>query len=129
MMVRFIPFFVLSEHCVQDSQQLAHTGNQRHFFGFSGCKQTHVKRLYPGLNRVAARAAMYGAALAPARLPKMVRRPRMVPESRFTGATPISALISRLGRLPSSGTSASNAAAVMVPTPLMLLRRSVSSLK
>lgn len=45
-MVRFIPFFVLSEHCVQDSQQLAHTGNQRHFFGFSGCKQTHVKRLY-----------------------------------------------------------------------------------
>ncbi len=42
-MVRFIPFFVLSEHCVQDSQQLAHTGNQRHFFGFSGCKQTHVK--------------------------------------------------------------------------------------
>ncbi len=34
-MVRFIPFFVLSEHCVQDSQQLAYTGNQRHFFGFS----------------------------------------------------------------------------------------------
>ncbi len=45
-MVRFIPFFVLSEHCVQDSQQLAHTGNQHHFFGFSDCKQTHVKRLY-----------------------------------------------------------------------------------
>lgn len=42
-MVRFIPFFVLSEHCVQDSQQIAHTGNQRHFFV---CKQTHVKRLY-----------------------------------------------------------------------------------
>ncbi len=45
-MVRFIPFFVLSEHCVQDSQQLAYTGNQRHFFGFSCGKQSHVKHLY-----------------------------------------------------------------------------------
>ena len=45
-MLRFISLFVLSEHCVQDSQQLAHTGNQRHFFGFSGCWQMHVKRLF-----------------------------------------------------------------------------------
>ncbi len=45
-MVRLIPFFVLSEHRVQDSQQLAHTGDQRHFFGFSRCKQTHVKGFY-----------------------------------------------------------------------------------
>ncbi|GCK14618.1 hypothetical protein BvCmsSINP017_02793 [Escherichia coli] len=33
-MVGFIPFFVLSEHCVQDSQQITHTGSQRHFLGF-----------------------------------------------------------------------------------------------
>lgn len=45
-MVRRIPFFVLSEHRIQDGQQLAHTGNQRHFFGFSCCNQPHVKRFY-----------------------------------------------------------------------------------
>ena len=46
MMLRFISLFVLSEHCVQDGQQFTHTVNQRHFFGFSGCWQMHVKRLY-----------------------------------------------------------------------------------
>ncbi len=45
-MVRLIPFFVFSEHRIQDGQQLAHTGNQRHFFGFSCCNQPHVKRFY-----------------------------------------------------------------------------------
>ena len=45
-MLRFISLFVLSEHCVQDGQQFTHTVNQRHFFGFSGCWQMHVKRLY-----------------------------------------------------------------------------------
>lgn len=46
MMLRFISLFVLSEHCVQDGQQFTHTVNQRHFFGFSGCWQMHVKRLF-----------------------------------------------------------------------------------
>lgn len=46
MMLRFISLFVLSEHCVQDGQQFTHTVNQRHFFGFSGCWQMHVKCLY-----------------------------------------------------------------------------------
>ncbi|EFK23735.1 hypothetical protein HMPREF9550_04034, partial [Escherichia coli MS 187-1] len=46
MMLRFISLFVLSEHCVQDGQQFTHTVNQRHFFGFPGCWQMHVKRLY-----------------------------------------------------------------------------------
>lgn len=45
-MLRFISLFVLSEHCVQDGQQFTHTVNQRHFFGFPGCWQMHVKRLY-----------------------------------------------------------------------------------
>ena len=45
-MLRFISLFVLSEHCVQDGQQFTHTVNQRHFFGFSGCSQMHVKRLF-----------------------------------------------------------------------------------
>ena len=45
-MLRFISLFVLSEHCVQDGQQFTHTVNQRHFFGFSGCWQMHVKRLF-----------------------------------------------------------------------------------
>lgn len=92
-MVRFIPFFVLSEHCVQDSQQLAHTGNQRHFFGFSGCKQTHVKRLYHQIKPGCHKSSHVQGCSCPRSTAKMVRRPRMVPESRFTGATPISALI------------------------------------
>lgn len=29
-MVRLIPFFVLSEHCIQDGQQFAHIGNQHY---------------------------------------------------------------------------------------------------
>lgn len=32
-MVPLVPFFVLSEHRIQDAQQLAHAGNQRDFFG------------------------------------------------------------------------------------------------
>lgn len=40
-MVGFIPFLTLSEHRIQDAQQLAHTG-----FGFSCCKQKRVKRFY-----------------------------------------------------------------------------------
>lgn len=43
-MVRLIPFFILSEHCIQDGQQFAHTGNQRYFFGFSCCNQPGIKR-------------------------------------------------------------------------------------
>lgn len=54
-MVRFIPSFVLSEHRVQDSQQLTHTGNQRHLFDLSGCKKTYVKgfdhRIKPGCHK------------------------------------------------------------------------------
>ena len=65
-MIRFIPVFVLSEHCVQDGQQLTHTGNQCHFFGFSGCKQTHVKCLNHGLHRVTTSAAMYRGVLVSA---------------------------------------------------------------
>ncbi|CAI2518485.1 Uncharacterised protein [Serratia ficaria] len=45
-MVGFIPFFVLSEHRIQDGQQLAHTGNQSDFFSFSGGDQAYVKRFY-----------------------------------------------------------------------------------
>lgn len=33
-MVRVIPFFVLSEHRIQDSQQFSHTGNQRKYLLF-----------------------------------------------------------------------------------------------
>lgn len=128
-MVRLIPFFVLSEHCIQDGKQLTHTGYQRYFFGLSGGKQAHIKRFITGLKRVATRAAMYSADLTPALPPKKVRRPHIVPESRLTGATPISALISRRESVPSSGISANSAETVMVPTPLILLRRSAISLK
>ncbi len=45
-MVRIIPSFVLSEHRIQDGQQFAHTGDQRHLFGFSCRNQPRVKRFY-----------------------------------------------------------------------------------
>lgn len=129
-MIRFVPFFVLSEHRIQDSQQFTHTGNQRHFFGFSCSKQTLVKGFYHWVKvkRAATRAAMYSPVLTPALPPKIVRRPRIVPESRFMGATPTSALISRRERLPSSGTSANNAAIVMAPMLFVLFRCSENSL-
>ena len=65
-MIRFTPFFVLSEHRVQDSQQLTHTANQRHFLGFSGSKQALAE-----FKRAATRAAMYSAVLTPALPPKI----------------------------------------------------------
>lgn len=66
-MLRFISLFVLSEHCVQDGQQFTHTVNQRHFFGFSGCWQMHVKRLFHRIKPVTTSAAMCRAALASVR--------------------------------------------------------------
>jgi hypothetical protein len=58
-MVGFIPFLTLSEHRIQDGQQLAHTG-----FGFSCCNQKCVKR---GLKRVATSTAIYNEVRTPAR--------------------------------------------------------------
>lgn len=128
-MVRFIPFFVLSEHCVQDSQQLAYTGNQRHFFGFSCGKQSHVKHLYYRVKAGCDKRCHVQGCSHTSPAAKDGSSPSHRPESRFTGTIPTSALISRLERLPCSGTSASSAAAVMVPTPLILLSRLASSLK
>jgi hypothetical protein len=47
----------------------------------------------------------------------MERRPRSVPESRLSGATPTKAAICWRERIPSSGNSATKTAAVMWPTP------------
>lgn len=58
-MAGFIPYLTLSEHRIQDGQQLAHTG-----FGFSCCNQKRVKR---GLKRVATSTAIYNEARTPAR--------------------------------------------------------------
>lgn len=115
-MIRFIPFFVLSEHRIQDSQQFAHNRQPERLFWLFLPQQDACKT---GLKRVATSVAMYSAVRTPALPPKIVRRPLIVPESRFTGATPTSALISRLESRPSSGTSANSAATVMMPTPLI----------
>lgn len=128
-MVRFIPFFVLSEHCVQDSQQLAYTGNQRHFFGFSCGKQSHVKHLYYRVKAGCDKRCHVQGCSHTSPAAKDGSSPSHRARVRFTGTIPTSALISRLERLPCSGTSASSAAAVMVPTPLILLSRLASSLK
>ncbi|MGW9796979.1 hypothetical protein ACUW9M_005287, partial [Serratia sp. 121840015-2] len=48
-MVRFIPPLVFSEHSVNDGQKLAHTGNQRHFFGLACGNQADIKRLDNGV--------------------------------------------------------------------------------
>lgn len=128
-MVRFIPFFVLSEHCVQDSQQLAYTGNQRHFFGFSCGKQSHVKHLYyrvkagcdkrchvQGCSHTSPAAKDGSSPSHRARVPVYWNH-----TDKRTDFTP--------GEVTLLGTSASSAAAVMVPTPLILLSRLASSLK
>ena len=46
-----------------------------------------------------------------------LRRPRMAPQSRLTGATPTRAAIRRRSRRPSSGSSAIRVRAVIVPMP------------
>jgi hypothetical protein len=43
-MKRIIPSLIVFHHGVEDAQQLAHAGHQRHFFEFSCRKQTLVKR-------------------------------------------------------------------------------------
>lgn len=59
-----------------------------------------------GLCREATSAAMNNTLRTWGRPPKMVRLPRIVPESRLIGATPTRALTSRPFNSPSSGTSA-----------------------
>lgn len=66
---------------------------------------------------MAASAAVYRLRRTWARAPKIVRWPRICPESRLNGATPIKALICRRDRFPSSGTSAIKVAMVAGPMP------------
>src|SRR5215208_154490 len=46
------PGGAVPEHSVEDDEQLAHAGHQRHLLGFTGAYQPLVERLY---SRVAAR--------------------------------------------------------------------------
>jgi len=69
-----------------------------------------------GLQRMAEIVAMYKPARTAARPPKMVRWPRMVPESRFMGATPTRAAICWGLSFPSSGRSATSWLAVLPRT-------------
>lgn len=77
--------------------------------------------------RVATRAAMYNTARTVARPPCTKRRPRRVPESRLSGATPTSFAISRRESRPSSGRSPRSVRASTGPTPGTLRRRSSAS--
>lgn len=67
--------------------------------------------------RVATRAAMYNTARTVARPPCTQCRPRRVPESRLSGATPTSFAISRRESRPSSGRSTSSVSETTRPTP------------
>jgi hypothetical protein len=70
-----------------------------------------------GLYRAADNAALYRALRTPARHPPTDRRPRRVPLSRATGASPTRAVTCLPGRVPSSGSSASSVRATAGPTP------------
>lgn len=123
LVIHRIPCFILFQHCVQDGQQFSDAGRQCNFFGLSYGNQACIELFVP------TRADIQRAVRTEARPPNTVRRPRIVPESLFTGATPIRALISRRESEPGSGTSASNTATVAAPTPLTALSRSDNSLK
>ena len=69
-----------------------------------------------GSQRTAARAAMYNAFRTRPRPPAMARRPRYLPLSRATGASPVIAPTSFPVSCPSSGSSATKAHAVLALT-------------
>src|SRR6266567_3331051 len=77
-----------------------------------------------GFHRVAVAAAMKSTARTDARPPQIVRRPRSVPLSRASGATPTSAAISFRLKRPSSGNSARSVRLVIGPIPGTLCNRS-----
>ena len=70
-----------------------------------------------GLWRVAVRVGMYRALRRLARPPMTMRRPRKVPLSRLTGATPTRLAMRRRSSLPSSGSSAMSVRAEVLPMP------------
>lgn len=129
-MVRFIQFFVLSNHRIQNGQQLAHISHKSQvplfwpYLPSTGGYKTPCSPV-----KIATIAAMCTAVRTPARPPKMVRRLRIVPESRLTGATLTSALVSMRDSLSNSGISANRATTVIAPTPLMVLSLSASDLE
>jgi hypothetical protein len=92
--------------------------------GLPAARKRSAKRRITGLKRMALKAAMYNTHRTVARPPKMLRLPRIRPESRLIGATPTNAATCWRLSLPSSGRSATSWLAVVWPTPGTLVSRS-----
>ena len=105
------------EHRIQDRQQFAHAGHQRHFLAFPRRTQALIERVNDGIvagghdgRHVEGRAHLRAA-------PQTVRFPRSVPLSRFSGATPTRAAICLCVNVPSSGKFASSVVVKTGPMP------------
>src|SRR3954451_7166652 len=122
--VRNPPRSTVFEDGVEDREQLAHAGHQGHLLRFAGRYKTLVEFLH---DRVAARAAQrahvqQGRSDVDPPSPHATTRPRSVPESRLSGATPTRAASRLCVSVPSSGTPANRVRARTGPTPGTLLK-------
>ncbi len=126
-MHRFLPIGSMFEHRVENGQQFAHTGDQRHLAFVATRTQLLIRvpndRVTAGghQGRHVEGRAHGGAA------PQHVRGPRTVPLSRLRGATPTSAAIWRRVKVPNSANSATRVRLRTGPTPGTLWSKSVCS--
>src|SRR5215207_5215551 len=120
--VRRPPGSTVFEDGVEDREQLAHAGHQRHLLRFAGRQKTLVEFLH---YRVAAGGDQGAHIQRPSDLgppsPHATTAAQGA-ESRLSGATPTRAATRLWVSVPSSGTPASRVRARTGPTPGTLLR-------
>ena len=120
-----LPWFSVSEDCVEDGEQLSHDGDQGELFRFAGLDQALVE----GLERWVVFGGdegghVEGGADLGAAAPDGSPAAHPAAVGGMKGATPTSAAIFLRSRVPSSGRSAIRVRAVASPTPGTVLSRS-----
>ena len=82
------------EDGVEDGEELAHGGGAGELGGLAAGDEAGIEGADGRIRRMAVRVGMYRALRTLARPPRTMRRPRKVPLSRLTGATPTRLAIS-----------------------------------
>ena len=97
-----LPWGLAFEDGLEDGEELAHAGGDGELGGLAAGDEAGLEGADGGLRRMAVRVGMYRALRTLARPPRTMRRPRKVPLSRLTGATPTRLAILRRSRVPGS---------------------------
>lgn len=98
----------ISEHGVENRQELTHTCHQRHLLGLPRFQESFVELSNGRIVACGSQGSHYRVALTGALPPQILRFSLKVPESLLNGATPTSAERRLDKSVPSSGSPASS---------------------